>query len=141
MTIACDYESGSVYSATTVRAAKDHRCCECTGTIRKGERHERVNGCWEGSWSTYRTCPDCVALRCDLLRTYGENGCNGWLHEGMRDFIEGIVDSRWKGWDRVLAAFNATAVPRGAPAIIDRFAEDDEPTKPSGPAAPKETSP
>jgi hypothetical protein len=68
-----DGESGEFTSASTVKAAKDHRCCECRETIAKGSRYEIVKGMWDHSWSTYRTCLSCVEIRNHFQ-------CEGWIY-------------------------------------------------------------
>lgn len=121
--ISCDYDPAKVYNMATVKAAKPHTCTECGGVIPKGERHELVKALSEGEWWGGRTCPDCVALRCDITRTYGD-GC-GWLHGGMREQLDLLEDEKPKDWRRIIAAFNATAVLRGAtPHIIKDYNED-----------------
>lgn len=66
----------SVLNASTVKAAKEHRCTECGELIAKGTKYERAKGCWDGSWSTYRTCLSCVEIRnhfaCERGWIYGE---------------------------------------------------------------------
>ena len=51
------------YSQKIVKGRKDHKCCECGCQIQRGTEHECVNGKWEGSMDTYRTCTQCVKLR------------------------------------------------------------------------------
>jgi hypothetical protein len=113
MTISCDFDPARVYVKKSVRARKEYRCCECNGVIRVGEGHEVVRGCWDGDWSCFRTCPDCVFLRCELSREYGE-GC-GWLHGGMLEELGNCVENaRFNdGARRFVVMFNATSVLRG----------------------------
>lgn len=47
-------------------ARKDHRCCECYGTIKAGVRYMYSSGVWDGQGSSFKTC-----LRCDAVRTDG----------------------------------------------------------------------
>jgi len=42
---------------------KEHKCCECYMKIEKGQKYFDVRGLWEGSWSNYKTCLYCEALR------------------------------------------------------------------------------
>lgn len=59
----CDYESPSMYSASTPKAIKLHSCDECGRAIHIGERYEKVVAVWDGSFGTYRTCQRCLNLR------------------------------------------------------------------------------
>lgn len=74
----CSYDDGespAVFREITIKARKQHRCCECGDTIQKGEMHELVDGCWEGRWDHYRTCSFCATLRktyCPHGFVYGE---------------------------------------------------------------------
>jgi len=57
------------------RAAKEHQCCECGETIKKGEKHEVVKGKWEGHFTQYRTCMACKNVRDNMMScgwAYGE---------------------------------------------------------------------
>ena len=54
-----------VYSDSTPKARKEHRCCECRGTISVGEVYHIFSGYWD-SWSTFKTCDDCQELRKDI---------------------------------------------------------------------------
>lgn len=58
----CDYERPTVYSQTSPVAKTLHRCSECSGNIRPGEKYTRVWGIWDGDQSTHKRCPDCQAL-------------------------------------------------------------------------------
>lgn len=58
-----------VYSESQPKARTEHRCCECRGRIYPGERYSLFRGCWDGRWSTFKTCEDCVALRKDIDAT------------------------------------------------------------------------
>ena len=55
-------ELPSVSSCVTRKARKEHECCECRQTIEKGQFYEVVTGCWDGVWSEFKTCSDCVAI-------------------------------------------------------------------------------
>lgn len=46
-------EMPEVFHQLEVRANKEHRCCECGGTIYKGEKYEKNTGIWAGEWDTY----------------------------------------------------------------------------------------
>lgn len=71
-----DGTAAAVFSKSTVKATKNHRCLECGETIPKGSKYERVKGVWDGSWSTFKTCLSCVEIRehfaCETGWVYGE---------------------------------------------------------------------
>lgn len=74
-------DAATVHATTQRRAAKDHRCTECRETIAKGTRYEHTTGCWDGSWSTFKTCMSCVEIR-DHFQ------CNGWLYGQLWEDLE-----------------------------------------------------
>lgn len=45
------------------KAKKEHRCCECSGLIHVGEKHEYASGVWDGDFRAFRTCSSCETLR------------------------------------------------------------------------------
>lgn len=58
-----------------VKARVEHRCSECDRKILKGEQYEYVAGSWEGDFSVYKTCGDCLSIRNELFCecwSYGE---------------------------------------------------------------------
>ncbi len=70
----CYCEEGdmpSVVNTVWRKAIKEHRCCECKDFIRPGERYERTTGLWDGEWSTYNTCGDCVDTRLEVFDMAG----------------------------------------------------------------------
>jgi hypothetical protein len=87
----CDWEPSEVYVAKRRKAAKDHRCDECHGTICKGESYEYATGLWEGQWSSFRTCPDCIPIRCEIARLPG--GCGGWAHGAIEINVTATPDA------------------------------------------------
>ena len=62
-------EAPSVYSTSYPKARREHRCCECDGTIFKGERYHIFNGCWDGEWDSFKSCDDCQAIRKEIYHT------------------------------------------------------------------------
>ncbi len=61
----CEFPDFS--SAYTRKARKEHRCCECRGTIFKGETYHIFAGAWSGDFAEYKTCMDCEELRKELI--------------------------------------------------------------------------
>lgn len=62
---ACEF-----YAWTEPVARKEHRCCECSAPILKGEKHFHGRGKWEGSISVHRQhllcCEACMWVRDSL---------------------------------------------------------------------------
>ena len=56
-------ETCSVHKEVMRIAHKQHKCCECDKPILPGDQYEYATGCWDGSWSTYKTCLSCKFLR------------------------------------------------------------------------------
>lgn len=77
----CDFEpSPDFYRQARQKAAKTHRCSECTRAITPGEQYEVTVGKWEGEVCTFKTCIRCLALR-DWVTAHVPCVC--WLHENM----------------------------------------------------------
>lgn len=85
----CDYDPPSVYSRSTPKAKKAHRCEECGSPILPGDTYEYVWGIWEGYPGSFKTCSHCVGMR-----TWVKNNipCFCWAHgnliEDCRNAIE-----------------------------------------------------
>ncbi len=75
----------SLFSSTkNVKARKEHQCCECLDTIKKGERYQRIKGCWDGNWDVFETCLFCAMLR--------KKYCpDGYVFESLADDIESCL--------------------------------------------------
>lgn len=82
----CDYDVSmpTMATLTTPRARKVHCCDECRFPIAVGVQHERLVGCWEGRFSTYRRHLDCAKTHDSLGREF----CGGDFAIGdLRDFL------------------------------------------------------
>lgn len=81
-----DCELPEFANAADVRARKDHKCCECRATIRRGERYTRCSGKWDGQVSTYKQ-HDLCARACEFYRDNIGEDCLpfGSLFEWWRD--------------------------------------------------------
>lgn len=86
---------GQDFGATrTVKALKEHRCEECTRTIRKFEHYQRHAGSWEGDFFTWVSCAHCVELRAaidkvDMMFYEGAFGGVGeWIAQGLWREVE-----------------------------------------------------
>lgn len=56
-------DPATVLDTSHPRAARDHSCTECRGTIHKGSKHELVKAMWDKRWHAMRTCMLCVEVR------------------------------------------------------------------------------
>jgi len=62
-------------------ARKEHTCCECGETIKRGQKYVHVRGLWERYWDTYKTCIGCKNIR--------EHLCpRGFIYGELRDRIK-----------------------------------------------------
>jgi hypothetical protein len=66
------------------RARIEHRCSECSRKILAGEMYERVVGKWNGTFSVYKTCLDCLSMR-DVF--FCEEYNFGYVWEDLRQHI------------------------------------------------------
>lgn len=107
--MSCDWDPATVYVSVKRKARKSHTCCECRGKIAVGETYELVTGLWEGSWSTFKTCPDCLPVRCALAAT--EDSCGGYLHGGLREELCNYAPS--SDGPRLIGMYNASVAHRG----------------------------
>lgn len=78
-------EMPSCYGHEKRKARKNHKCCECHGTIMSGEEYHYHHGVWAGCALGYKVCIDCEALRaeCDHDVSYDE----GTPFEGLSDAV------------------------------------------------------
>ena len=66
-------EPPAVFEEWRPRARKPHKCCECRGVIRRGNRYRKAKGLWDGEWSEYKTHEACYRL---ALARVGGMWCN-----------------------------------------------------------------
>lgn len=86
-----DGDAAEFHDVELVLARKAHRCTECGDDIAVGQRHERVKAMWDGSWSTFRTCLPCVAVRTHFA-------CEGWIYgEVWNDIAENMFPTMVAG--------------------------------------------
>ncbi len=95
MTIDCscdDYDRPEFYVATQPRARKQHRCDECGGSIKFGERYERVSAKWDSYVQKFCTCE-----RCYDLRVWVKNNvpCLCIMHGDMNEEMRNAIDDAW----------------------------------------------
>ena len=75
-----DYGHDSFHRSCKPIARKTHKCCECYREIKKGEQYSYECGAWEGVFSTYKVCADCLSLRDAFF-------CDGWVYEGLWEYM------------------------------------------------------
>ena len=97
--ITVDYDDGpEFYSEYNVKKArKDHHCCECRGTIKKGDSYEVIAGMWEGDFQIYKTCLDCQSIRKEFF-------CGGAFVFG--EILNDLKESLYYAWDVDLCCLN-----------------------------------
>jgi hypothetical protein len=90
-----DCEMPEAYVGREVVARKPHRCCECRGWILRGERHQVISGIWDGTPARFRTCADCVHIRCSARDAdwYGECIAFGDLRDNLSPPLAGAFDA------------------------------------------------
>jgi len=66
------------HAAEHRRAGKEHKCSECGRTIGIREEYEHVSGMWDGDFSRFKTCLDCLSIRNAFF-------CDGFNFEMLRD--------------------------------------------------------
>lgn len=95
----CDYDPPTVHSAKTVTARKEHRCEECSRTIRVGERYLYAFGVWDGYPSSTYTCSHCH----EIQRWVSTNlPCFCWYSGTMiSDAREAIQEAYFRARDEV----------------------------------------
>lgn len=74
-----------LYEEKKVVARKDHVCCECRKTIKRGQPYERIKGLWEGKFETYKTCIDCLSVRKAFFESYIFGELYDSLYEEIAD--------------------------------------------------------
>lgn len=97
-------EMPSAYVCDMVTARKDHKCCECHGTITKGEKYYKHHGVWDGSGFTYKVCPECEQLRTEIdkdipyveERTAFTDLCESVFEGGELEFMRRFLETKAK---------------------------------------------
>lgn len=76
-----DYDGPEFHTETFPIAWKTHRCSGCGRDILKGEKYEYATGRWDGGFSTYKTCDECLSIR-DVFF------CEGYYYNEVYNFLE-----------------------------------------------------
>ena len=61
--VSIDEMTAEIYNETFPKSRKEHTCCECRETIPIGVKYNKVEGLWDGSFNTYKTCMFCYKMR------------------------------------------------------------------------------
>lgn len=88
----CD--SGTVTHKIVI-ARRDHQCCECRQSIRKGDKYWYFEACWPSisGWDNFKTCLRCKNVKALALLKWPESNLeNGpgfcelyaWIREARR---------------------------------------------------------
>ena len=59
-------EYPKVYNQWNRKARKEHKCCECKGTIKRGEEYIYASGIWDKP-ADYKFCLCCMDLRMEIM--------------------------------------------------------------------------
>ena len=65
-------------------ARKEHTCGECGRTIEPGETYETFSGKWNFTFSTHKTCIECLSIRNAF---FCESWIFGKIHEDLWEHI------------------------------------------------------
>jgi hypothetical protein len=84
-----DAEPWDFCHSSNPRAAKQHICCECRRTIRRGETHHYLSGVYDGHWSSYRWCHHCQAAGRWMQTVCGGHLLGDLLAEMREHWYEG----------------------------------------------------
>lgn len=88
---ACVYVADGGFSCDFFReiirtARKEHKCGECSRTIKPGEHYEIATGKWDGIICSSKTCSDCLSVRSSFF-------CRGYNYGGIwEDLAEHICE-------------------------------------------------
>ena len=100
----CDYDydgdPSEFESLTDPKARKEHKCSDCGGTIRIGERYEYFACKFNGEIHVEKRCADCRFIVHEVGSSIYE-ACGGWrqdwrgmLSEAWAMTCDGIVDDK-----------------------------------------------
>jgi len=60
-----DFEPITCHDITNPKAIKEHKCDECGGLIKKGEKYYVHKGLCDGDWFRIKNCDACESIRHD----------------------------------------------------------------------------
>ena len=76
----------AVFEANDRTARKIHRCAECCRDILPGETYREERGLWDGEWSRWKTCADCLSVRDTMFSQYQY----GALWEDVAAYVDDV---------------------------------------------------
>jgi len=131
----CDYdyceERPTIHHVTRRKAAKDHKCTECGGIIKKREKYDNAAMLYDGRWETFKTCADCQFTISEVGRTLFAE-CNGWCY-GYTSMLYSLVQLLGEGTTeedeqtvRICHMHNAAMSVRGGHRIESYHLEPEE---------------
>jgi len=95
----------------TVKARKQHECCECMGSIKRGEHYHYTSGVWDGTPYSFKQCLNCGDIFNAASEIAFSEGIEGpsfrdlkyWFMENEYDGFAGKVFlesmTKWVGVD------------------------------------------
>ena len=75
------FEPPECYDVKERRAKKDHKCCECKGTIKKGETYHYHHGVWNGEGASFKKSEE---VQCRNLRMVNSGERKSGRYVGLR---------------------------------------------------------
>lgn len=69
-----DFDYPEFYKHKSLVARKEHKCDECHGTIKTGEKYELHNGKCD-DFFTFKICSDCHEMRANISNKMGRDEC------------------------------------------------------------------
>jgi hypothetical protein len=96
------------YSCEMPKARKEHKCCECLGTIIVGETYQYIAGYWPtvNGLSVFKTCAGCLKIRKTLCESFCMSG-----EIAFGELLEYVEES---GCDSLMRQFAENAKARGS---------------------------
>jgi hypothetical protein len=87
-------ELPSAFWSELRKAKKYHKCCECLGTIKKGEQYYYNRGIWDYEPMSFKECENCHDLRIEV-----DQDIKDWEEKTP---FEGLCESIYECHDKVL---------------------------------------
>lgn len=87
----CDDNPPACATSNVRKAAKNHTCFECGGTISKGDLYSYHSGVWDGEVASFKWCDNCTTIA-NLMRAIDPDFC--FCFGGL---LEAVTESlRWE---------------------------------------------
>lgn len=82
------YETESSWAERDLRAAKEHKCCECGVIIKKGDQFTYHNIFYEDTIANYCMCLDCRSIVLHFFK-------DGWIFKNVWDSLSDYIYNSW----------------------------------------------